>query len=175
MEAPVQLALMTLMPCAEGLSDTQETPQRSSRRCPDCLRSASRAAVQREESRAPPPVPSDALRQRECPVPMFQPTLHPSAPRRAAPATVQVHGLGPTSSEPAGRPFGPSVRPRCGSAYLLPRLSALGCLTSLACAGPMMPSVDFCMLVGSACSSRSSPRWRTACRSPRVRHRTFCA
>ncbi len=33
---------------------------------------------------------------------------------------------------------------RCGSAYLLPRLSAVGCLTSLACLGPSMPSADFC-------------------------------
>src|SRR5919108_4548896 len=44
-------------------------------------------------------------------------------------------------------PFGPSAHPRCGSAYLLPRLSALGCLTSFACAGPTMPSADFCEVV----------------------------
>ena len=42
-----------------------------------------------------------------------------------------------------------------GSAYPLPRLSALGCLTSFACAGPPMPSADFCEVVredGSALS-----------------------
>ena len=44
-------------------------------------------------------------------------------------------------------PFRPSAHPRCGLAYPLPRLSALGCLTSLACAGPTMPSADFCRAV----------------------------
>ena len=52
-------------------------------------------------------------------------------------------------------PFGPSARLRCGSAYLLPRLSALGCLTSVACAGPTMPSADFCGAVREDCSTLS--------------------
>jgi hypothetical protein len=52
-------------------------------------------------------------------------------------------------------PFRPSAHPRYGLAYPLPRLSALGCLTSLACTGPTMPSADFCGTVredGSALS-----------------------
>jgi hypothetical protein len=52
-------------------------------------------------------------------------------------------------------PFGPSAQPRCGSAYLLPRLSALGCLTSFACAEPTMPSADFCGAVREDCSTLS--------------------
>jgi hypothetical protein len=52
-------------------------------------------------------------------------------------------------------PFGPSAHPRCGSAYLLPRLSALGCLTSVACAEPTMPSADFCGAVREDCSALS--------------------
>jgi hypothetical protein len=47
-----------------------------------------------------------------------------------------------TSGRHSSRPFRPSARSRCGSASLFPRLSALGCLTSLACAGPTMPSAD---------------------------------
>jgi hypothetical protein len=39
-------------------------------------------------------------------------------------------------------PFRPSARSRGGSGSRLPRLSALGCLTSFACAGPTMPSAD---------------------------------
>jgi len=63
---------------------------------------------------------------------------------------------------------------RCGSAYLLPRLSALGCLTSLACLQPTMPSADFCRPLRPG-SPGLSPLLRTACRSPRVRPRTFRA
>ena len=48
-----------------------------------------------------------------------------------------------TSGDSSSPPFRPSARSRCGSAYLLPRLSALGCLTSLASAEPTMPSADF--------------------------------
>ncbi len=51
----------------------------------------------------------------------------------------------PLLHAPCGAPFGPSARPRDGSAYLLPRLSALGCLTSVACGVPTLPSADFCM------------------------------
>jgi hypothetical protein len=47
---------------------------------------------------------------------------------------------------------------RCGSAYLLPRLSALGCLTSLACLGPSMPSADFCRPVRAAPATLSPVR-----------------
>ena len=50
----------------------------------------------------------------------------------------------PFLQAPLGAPYGPSVRPRCSSAYLLPRLSALGCRTSLACVGPTRPSADVC-------------------------------
>jgi hypothetical protein len=77
----------------------------------------------------------------------------PPAPRGAAPAASQVPCLGPTSSEPSCRPFGPSARARV----------------------PSMPSADFCMPMGSDSSSLSSPHWRTACSSPRVRHRPFRA
>jgi hypothetical protein len=52
-------------------------------------------------------------------------------------------------------PFRPSAHPRCGLAYPLPRLSALGCLTSFACAGPTMPSADFCGAVRADCSTLS--------------------
>jgi hypothetical protein len=52
-------------------------------------------------------------------------------------------------------PFGPSAHPRGGSAYRLPRLSALGCLTSVACAEPTMPSADFCGAVREDCSALS--------------------
>ena len=60
-----------------------------------------------------------------------------------------------TSGDSSSPPFRPSAPSRCGSAYLLPRLSALGCLTSLACAGPTMPSADFCGAVREDCSTLS--------------------
>jgi len=60
-----------------------------------------------------------------------------------------------TSGDDSSPPFGPSAHPRCGSAYLLPRLSALGCLTSVACAGPTMPSADFCGAVREDSSALS--------------------
>jgi hypothetical protein len=47
---------------------------------------------------------------------------------------------------------------RCGSAYPLPRLSALGCLTSLACLGPPLPSADFCRPVRAAPATLSPLR-----------------
>ena len=50
----------------------------------------------------------------------------------------------PFLSAPFGTPFGPSAHLRCGSAYLFPRLSALGCLTSFACVELTLPSADFC-------------------------------
>jgi hypothetical protein len=52
-------------------------------------------------------------------------------------------------------PFRPSAHPRCGLASPLPRLSALGCLTSFACAGPTMPSADCCLPISGEPSSRS--------------------
>jgi hypothetical protein len=59
-------------------------------------------------------------------------------------------------------PFRGTVRAfgsrRCGAAYLLPRLSALGCLTSLACLGPSMPSADFCRPVRAAPATLSPLR-----------------
>ena len=60
-----------------------------------------------------------------------------------------------TSGDDSSPPFRPSARSRCGLAYPLPRLSALGCLTSLACAGPTMPSADFCGAVREDCSALS--------------------
>ncbi len=47
---------------------------------------------------------------------------------------------------------------RCGLAYLLPRLSALGCLPSLACREPTMPSADFCRPVRAAPATLSPLR-----------------
>jgi hypothetical protein len=44
---------------------------------------------------------------------------------------------------------------RCGSAYPLPRLSASGCLTSLACLGTTLPSADFSQPLGVGCSAPS--------------------
>jgi hypothetical protein len=52
-------------------------------------------------------------------------------------------------------PFRPSAHPRCGLASPLPRLSALGCLTSFACAGPPRPSADCCRAVREDCSALS--------------------
>jgi hypothetical protein len=60
-----------------------------------------------------------------------------------------------TSGRHSSRPFRPSARSRCGSAYLFPRLSALGCRTSLAGAGPTMPSADVYGAVREDCSPRS--------------------
>ena len=60
-----------------------------------------------------------------------------------------------TSGDDSSPPFRPSAHPRCGLAYPLPRLSALGCLTSVACAGPTMPSADFCGAVREDCSALS--------------------
>ena len=60
-----------------------------------------------------------------------------------------------TSGNDPCPPFGPSAPPRGGSASLLPRRSALGCLMSVAGAGPTMPSADCCEAVredGSALS-----------------------
>jgi hypothetical protein len=44
----------------------------------------------------------------------------------------------------------------------LPRLSALGCLTSFACAGPTMPSADFCGAVREDSSALSPQPGHTA-------------
>ena len=60
-----------------------------------------------------------------------------------------------TSGNSSCPPFGPSAHPRCASAYLWPRLSAVGCLTSVACAGPTMPSADFCGAVREDSSALS--------------------
>ena len=59
-------------------------------------------------------------------------------------------------------PFRPSAHPRCGLAYPLPHLSALGCLTSLACGAPTMPSADFCEVVRGDDSPLSPPRGHPA-------------
>jgi hypothetical protein len=67
-----------------------------------------------------------------------------------------------TPGHDAYPPFRPSAHPRCGLAYPLPRLSAVGCLTSLACAGPTMPSADFCEVVRGDYSTLSPPRGHPA-------------
>jgi len=66
----------------------------------------------------------------------------------------------PRLHAPLGAPGGPAARPRCGAASLWPRRSALGCLTSVACAGPTMPSADCCGAVREDSSTRS-PRQDT--------------
>jgi len=61
----------------------------------------------------------------------------------------------PTPGNYPSPPFGPAAHPRCGSASLFPRLSALGCLMSVACAGPTRPSADVCEAVREDCSALS--------------------
>ena len=62
-----------------------------------------------------------------------------------------------TSGDDSAPPFRPSAHPRGGVAYPLPRLSAVGCLTSFACAGLTPPSADCCGAVRGD-SSALSPR-----------------
>jgi hypothetical protein len=45
-----------------------------------------------------------------------------------------------------------------GPASLVPRLSASGCLTRLACLGPTMPSADFCRMIRAAPATLSPSR-----------------
>jgi hypothetical protein len=63
-----------------------------------------------------------------------------------------------TPDHDSSLPCRPSAHPRCGLAYPLPRLSAVGGLTSLACAGPPMPAADFCEVVRGDDSPLSPPR-----------------
>ena len=86
--------------------------------------------------------------------PACQRRVHPRC-RARSPTPRRMPAHRSTSGSYPSPPFGPSARPRCGSAYLLPRLSALGCLTSFACAGPTMPSADFCGAVREDCSTLS--------------------
>ena len=53
------------------------------------------------------------------------------------------------TGQPRVPPRGPAspARSRGGSAWRFPRLAAVACLTSLACAGPPMPSADVCRAV----------------------------
>jgi hypothetical protein len=120
---------------ATAPASTPVTLRRSSRPHLGCRHSASHGPGPREDSPAPRPVPSGPHPQPERPVPMLQPRLHPSAPRRAARAAVQVRCLGPTSGEPSCQPFGPSARASV----------------------PTIPSADFCMPIGLDSSSLSSP------------------
>jgi hypothetical protein len=79
----------------------------------------------------------------------FIPEAEPCPPPRRRPSRRSIPG--PDSCPP----FRPSAHPRDGLAYLFPHLSALGCLTSVACAGPPRPSADVCEVVrgdGSALS-----------------------
>jgi hypothetical protein len=64
----------------------------------------------------------------------------------------------PVLSAPRGAPFGPLARSRDGAAAPLPRLSALGGLTSLAGGAPTRPSADFCRSVRTE-PSALSPAW----------------
>jgi hypothetical protein len=118
---------------ATARPEPQATPPRSSRRSRGGLRSAAHAAGPRGEAPAPRPVPSGPPPHPECPVPMLQPRLHPSAPRRAARAALPGRGRGPPSGAPACPPFGPSARAR----------------------GPTMPSADCCLPVSGNRSPRS--------------------
>ena len=94
--------------------------------------------------------------------------------RGLTPRRMQAHRS--TSGDSSSPPLRPSAPSRCGSAYLLPRLSALGCLTSLACAGPMMPSADFCMLVRLGLLLAQSPALANRMQSSQGKtRRTFCA
>jgi hypothetical protein len=86
--------------------------------------------------------------------PACQRRVHPRC-RARSPTPRRMPSHRSTSGSYPSPPFGPSARPRCGSAYLLPRLSALGCLTSFACAGPTMPSADFCGAVREDSSALS--------------------
>ena len=90
-----------------------------------------------------------------------------------------------TSGNDPVPPFGPSAHPRGGSASLLPRRSALGCLKSVACAEPTMPSADFYGAVredGSALSplqdtlqiSRGQPSYRRCRDAGLIKHSSTC-
>jgi hypothetical protein len=87
-------------------------------------------------------------------VPECQPRVHPRC-RARSPAPRRMPSRRSTTGNASSPPFRPSAHPRCGLAYPLPRLSALGCLTSFACAGPTMPSADFCEVVRADCAARS--------------------
>ena len=86
--------------------------------------------------------------------PACQRRVHPRC-RARSPTPRRMPSHRSTSGSYPSPPFGPSARPRGGSAYRLPRLLALGCLTSVACAGPTMPSADFCGAVREDSSALS--------------------
>jgi hypothetical protein len=77
-------------------------------------------------------------------VPECQQPVHPRC-RARSPAPRRMPSRRSTPGHHSYLPFRPSAHPRCGLAYPLPRLSALGCLTSVACVVPNMPSADFCL------------------------------
>jgi hypothetical protein len=80
----------------------------------------------------------------------------------------------PLLHAPRGGPVRAFGSGRCGAASLVPRLSALGCLPSLACCGPTLSSAGFCRPVKLGSPGFSPLLW-TVDRSPRVRPRTFRA
>jgi hypothetical protein len=87
-------------------------------------------------------------------VPACQPRVHPRG-RARSPAPRRMPSRRSTTGHASSPPFRPSARSRGGSASLCPRLAALGCLTSLACAGPTMPSADCCGAVREDSSALS--------------------
>jgi hypothetical protein len=86
--------------------------------------------------------------------PACQRRVHPRC-RARSPTPRRMPSHRSTSGTYPCPPFGPSAHPRDGSASLWPRLSAVGCLTSVACAGPTMPSADFCGAVREDSSALS--------------------
>jgi hypothetical protein len=86
--------------------------------------------------------------------PECQQPVHPRC-RARSPTPRRMPSRRSTAGNDSLPPFRPSAHPRCGLAYPLPRLSALGCLTSFACAGPTRPSADFCEVVREDCSALS--------------------
>jgi hypothetical protein len=95
------------------------------------------------------PSPQPEPRFPEC-----QPPVHPRC-RARSPAPRRMPSRRSTPGHHSYLPFRPSAHPRGGLASPLPRLSALECLTSVACAGPTMPSADFCEVVREDCSALS--------------------
>jgi hypothetical protein len=68
--------------------------------------------------------------------PACQQRVHPRC-RARSPTLRRMPSRRSTPGHDSCPPFRPSAHPRCGLASPWPRLSALGCLTSVACAGPV--------------------------------------
>ena len=101
--------------------------------------------------------PGESSPQPEPWVPECQQQVHPRC-RARSPAPRRMPSRRSTTGHASCPPFRPSAHPRGGLASPLPRLSAVGCLTRLACGGPTMPSADFCEVVRGDGSPLSPPR-----------------